>query len=82
MSKDDERLVISLQAGESGAFEQLVDNYSKIIYSTAFSMLQNEQDAQDAAQDVAQDVAQDAVKDVAQDAAKGDAQDVASHERE
>ena len=52
MRYDEKNLVTALQKGEERAFQELVENYSKMIYSTAFSMLQNADDAQDAAQEV------------------------------
>jgi len=52
MRYDEKDLVTALQRGEESAFGELVENYSKMIYSTAFSMLQNAEEAQDASQEV------------------------------
>ncbi len=41
-----------MKAGESSAFKYLVDTYKGIVYNTALSILQNDEDAEDMAQEV------------------------------
>lgn len=44
-------LIIKTQRGELGAFEELVKRYEKMVYSLAFQMLNNHDDADDVLQD-------------------------------
>ena len=48
---DDIQLMTAAQSGDQNAFSQLVDLLADRIYGLAFRMLDNEQDARDAAQD-------------------------------
>lgn len=45
-------VVARAQRGDERAFEQLVTQYERAVYSVAYRLLGNEQDAQDAAQEV------------------------------
>ena len=47
----DAELIARILAGERGLFHELIRPYEKSIYFAAFSILQNEQDAEDAAQE-------------------------------
>ncbi|MGE0131405.1 MAG: RNA polymerase sigma factor [Blastocatellales bacterium] len=44
-------LVIRLKAGEMDAFDQLVEEYQPLVYALAFRILNNAEDARDAAQE-------------------------------
>ncbi len=48
---DTTELIIKTQRGELGAFEELVRRYEKMVYSLAFQMLNNHDDADDVLQD-------------------------------
>jgi RNA polymerase sigma-70 factor, ECF subfamily len=47
----DAELIARILAGERGFFHELVRPYEKSVYHATFSILQNEQDAEDAAQE-------------------------------
>lgn len=47
----DAALIERIQAGESGAFAELVHRYTSKVYSIGISMLRNEQDARDVVQE-------------------------------
>ncbi len=49
---DDRTLIARCQAGDSGAFDTLVDRYSGRAYQIAYGVLGNRQDAEEVAQDV------------------------------
>ena len=48
--KELEELFIEIKYGNKIAFEKLYNNYNKLIYSIAYSILKNKQDAEDVAQ--------------------------------
>ena len=48
---DTTELILKTQRGELGAFEHLVKRYEKMVYSLAFQMLNNHDDADDVLQD-------------------------------
>ena len=48
----EQQLIADLKTGRENAYEFLVKNYQNKVYNTALSMLQNEDDAMDTAQDV------------------------------
>ncbi|OQY28035.1 MAG: hypothetical protein B6244_08830 [Candidatus Cloacimonetes bacterium 4572_55] len=48
---DTMELILKTQRGELGAFEELVRRYEKMVYSLAFQMLNNHDDADDVLQD-------------------------------
>ena len=48
---DDKRLVQQAAAGDTAAFETLVERYQQQVYHLALRMVNNEADAQDLAQD-------------------------------
>ncbi len=50
-SLDTTELILKTQRGELGAFEELVKRYEKMVYSLAFQMLNNHDDADDVLQD-------------------------------
>lgn len=52
MTDTDLRLIERVQAGDSGAFTELVLNYSAYVYRTAFAFLHNETEAEDASQEI------------------------------
>jgi RNA polymerase sigma factor (sigma-70 family) len=45
-------LIVQLQQGDEPAFKKLVDEYEDMVYNTALSMVQNEDDADDITQEV------------------------------
>ncbi len=45
-------LIFLLQKGDEAAFKKLVDDWQKLVYNTAVSVVQNENDADDITQDV------------------------------
>jgi RNA polymerase sigma-70 factor (ECF subfamily) len=49
----DERLVKSVLGGDDFAFSQLYERYRQSIYSAAYRIMRNPEDAQDAAQEIA-----------------------------
>lgn len=46
------RLIEQVQAGDSGAFTELILNYSAYVYRTAFAFFHNEAEAEDASQEI------------------------------
>lgn len=50
--REDERLVERVQFGDQGAFRQLFEHYSPLVYRIAYRMLGNPDDASDLTQDV------------------------------
>jgi len=48
---DEARLIEQIRQGETSLFRLLVDKYSQHVYHVAYSVLRNDQDAQDAAQE-------------------------------
>ncbi|MDA9555613.1 RNA polymerase sigma factor [Pelobium sp.] len=48
----EQQLIADLKTGRENAYEFLVKNYQNKVYNTALSMLQNEDDAMDTAQNV------------------------------
>ena len=51
LSTQQEELIRRIKAGESDLFYQLIEPYQKSVYTAAYSILGNEADAEDAAQD-------------------------------
>ena len=51
LSTQQEELIRRIKAGESDLFYQLIEPYQKSVYAAAYSVLGNEADAEDAAQD-------------------------------
>ena len=45
-------LIVQLQQGDEQAFKKLVDEWQDMVYNTAVSIVQNEDDADDITQDV------------------------------
>jgi RNA polymerase sigma factor (sigma-70 family) len=45
-------LIVQLQQGDGSAFKKLVDEWQNMVYNTALSIVQNEDDADDIAQEV------------------------------
>ena len=52
-SVTDEGLVKSVLRGDENAFSQLYERYRRPIYSAAYRIIQNSEDAQDATQEIA-----------------------------
>jgi len=52
MSDNDLQLVKEMQAGKPEAFEEMVRNYQKRVYSLAYNVTHNQSDAEDVAQEV------------------------------
>src|SRR5512147_749343 len=52
-SATDEGLVKSVLGGDEKAFSQLYERYRRPIYSAAYRIIQNSEDAQDATQEIA-----------------------------
>jgi len=48
----DEQLVEKFQKGQNEAFDELVRQYQQVVLSTAYRLLNDRQDAEDAAQDI------------------------------
>ncbi len=48
---DETELIKALQRGEAAAYEQLIEQYADIVYRTAYRLLQNPHDAEDAMQE-------------------------------
>ena len=46
------QFISQLKAGDASAFRELVDKYSRKIYNTVLSILQNKEDAEDVTQEV------------------------------
>ncbi len=44
-------LIKALRAGEAEAYEQLIEQYAEVVYRTAYRLLQNPHDAEDAMQE-------------------------------
>jgi len=44
-------LIKALRAGEAAAYEQLIEQYAEVVYRTAYRLLQNPHDAEDAMQE-------------------------------
>lgn len=51
MNPDDQTLVLQCQAGDTGAFQILVERYQRRVYGIAFGMVGNAEDAMDVTQD-------------------------------
>ena len=52
MQKEDEQRIIErVRSGDTDAFEELVKAYERSVYTIAYKMLKNSEDAQDAAQE-------------------------------
>lgn len=49
---DEKAFVLRLQKGEARAYEELIENYSDMVYRVCYRILQNPQDAEDAMQEV------------------------------
>ncbi|HMU09835.1 MAG TPA: RNA polymerase sigma factor [Ferruginibacter sp.] len=49
---DQQELIVQLQQGDESAFKKLVDQWQHMVYNTALSMVQNEDDADDITQEV------------------------------
>jgi len=47
----EEDLVQALKSGETSAYEQLIEQYADSVYRTAYRLLQNDHDAEDAMQE-------------------------------
>lgn len=52
MNLSEEELIRKLQQGEQQAFKTVVDLYQDMVYNTIISIVQNEEDAEDIAQEV------------------------------
>ena len=50
--KDDQDLIQNILSGQLPAFEQLVEKYQNMVFTLAFRVLQNHEDAEEVAQDV------------------------------
>jgi len=50
-NKNEVELIARILAGEKELFHELIQPYERMVYLTAFSILKNEEDAEDAAQD-------------------------------
>ena len=50
--KDDQDLIQNILSGQLPAFEQLVEKYQTMVFTLAFRVLQNHEDAEEVAQDV------------------------------
>ena len=50
-SRDEARMIVSILAGNTHEFHDLIRPYERRVYSMALSMLQNEADVEDAAQE-------------------------------
>ncbi|HUL34432.1 MAG TPA: sigma-70 family RNA polymerase sigma factor [Candidatus Eisenbacteria bacterium] len=51
-TEQEKELIARILAGETNLFHELVRPYEKLVYVTVFTMLRNEAEAEDAAQDV------------------------------
>ena len=49
---DHQELIVQLQQGDGSAFQKLVDEWQHMVYNTALSIVQNEDDADDLTQEV------------------------------
>lgn len=49
---DQPELIVQLQQGDESAFKKLVDEWQNMVYNTALSIVQNEDDADDITQEV------------------------------
>lgn len=49
---DQQELIVQLQQGDGSAFQKLVDEWQHMVYNTALSIVQNEDDADDLTQEV------------------------------
>ena len=52
MTQSEEELIRLLQQGEQQAFKTVVDRYKDMVYNTILSIVQSEEDAEDATQEV------------------------------
>ena len=52
MNQSEAELIRQLQQGEQEAFKNVVDLYQDMVYNTVLSIVQNDEDAEDIAQEV------------------------------